>query len=82
MPMINGRFYSLYGRYSPYVSAQIQRVHMGEIRQQAESDASTLGGVLGSASQNLVFGLGNLALQAAVKRIQASVKSSAVNRVI
>jgi len=83
MPMINGRFYSAFGPYSPYVSLQIQRMHLAEIRQQAESDASILGGTLASASQNLAQGLAILAAQAALKRINAAAsraqKSSGVN---
>jgi len=85
MPMINGRFYSAFGRYSPYVSMQIQRMHLAEIRQQAESDASTLGGMLAGASQDLAQGLGTLAVQAAVKRLRTAArtthKSSGVNLV-
>ena len=76
MPMINGRFYSAFGRYSPYLSLQIQRMHLTEIRQQAESDASVLGGALSSASQNLAQGLGILAAQAAVKRINAAASAA------
>jgi hypothetical protein len=85
MPMINGRFYSMYGRYSPYVSMQIQRYHMAETRQQAESNASALGGALSTASQNLAQGLAILAAQAALKRIQSAAstaqKSAGVNLV-
>ncbi|HWP16050.1 MAG TPA: hypothetical protein VNM46_10520 [Xanthobacteraceae bacterium] len=85
MPMINGRFYSPFGRYSPYVSMQIQRYHMAEVRQQAESNASALGGALANASQNLAQGMTSLAAQAAAKRIKAAAsaahQSSGVNLV-
>jgi len=85
MPMINGRFYSRFGSYSPYVSLQIQRMRMADARQQAESSATALGSALNNASQNLVQGLANLAAQAALKRISGTAssaqKSSGVNLV-
>jgi predicted NodU family carbamoyl transferase len=77
MPMINGRFYSAYGRYSAYATLQIQRYRMAAVRQQAEQNLSAIAGMLGDATINLVQGMGQITAQRALARISDEAKAKA-----
>jgi len=75
MPIINRRFYSAFGHYSPYVSSIIQRYRMREANNRvvASLDAFTTG--LSSAAINQVQGLANIAAQRALDRSNAETKA-------
>ncbi|HVX99255.1 MAG TPA: hypothetical protein VHA55_05635 [Pseudorhodoplanes sp.] len=75
MPLINGRFYSSWGRYSAYTALQIQRYRMAAARQQEEANISSLIGTINDVMTNSSQGLAQIAAQRAVDRINAETKA-------
>jgi hypothetical protein len=71
MAFINGRYYSSTGRYSPYVSIQIQRYKSAQSNQKFLEQTSAAVGAFAAASTNLVSGMGDIAARIASKRIQS-----------
>jgi hypothetical protein len=79
MPMINGRFYSTFGRYSPYTSNLIHRYSMAAANDRAVAAANTLTGALSDSLTNLTQGMATIAGRRALDRIKAetAVKNAA-----
>ena len=60
MAIINGRFYSSYGQYSPYVMVQIQRYKSALANQQYLQQASAANDAFASANVDLMTGINNI----------------------
>lgn len=77
MAFINGRYYSSIGRYSPYVTLQIQRYKSAQANQrfldQVGAGASSLYGAQADFSQ----GMSTIIAQIANKRVQDAVAAKA-----
>jgi hypothetical protein len=79
MPFINGHYYSMYGRYSAYVSLQLQHYRAAQANQQYLQQVSIAAGTFASAGTNLATGMAQIAAQAAVTRAQAAAAAQAAN---
>jgi hypothetical protein len=77
MPIINGHYYSSVGRYSAYVSLQLQRYQISQANQKFLDQASSATDALMSAGTNLATGLAQIAAQVAVKRLQDAASAQA-----
>lgn len=75
MPLINGLFYSTFGRYTPYQSAVIQRYRMREANKRAAANFEAFTNSLSAVATNQIQGLANIAAQRALDRINAEVKA-------
>lgn len=75
MPLINGRFYSAFGRYSPYQSAVVQRYRMREANKRAAAGFEAFSNSLSTVATNQIQGLANIAAQRALDRINAETKA-------
>jgi len=78
--MINGRFYSSFGRYTPYQSAVIQRYRMREANQRAAAGFEAFTNKLSAVANNQIQGLANIAAQRALDRINAEARAKAVKQ--
>jgi hypothetical protein len=81
MPILNGHYYSSVGRYSAYVSLQIQRYQISQANQQYTQLASAASDAFATAGTNLATGLAQIAAQAAVTRAQAAANAQTANTV-
>jgi hypothetical protein len=77
VPIINGHYYSSVGRYSAYVSLQLQRYQISQANQKYLDQVSVATDALMSAGTNLATGLAQIAAQAAVKRAQDAAAAQA-----
>ena len=77
MPIINGHYYSSVGRYSAYVSLQLQRYQISQANQKYLDQVSVATDALMSAGTNLATGLAQIAAQVAVKRVQDAAAAQA-----
>jgi len=75
MPMINGRFYSMFGNYSFRVSNMLHRVQAAAASSQAENQALTLTDAMSGGTSQLSDGLSKIAAQRAVARIKATTQA-------
>jgi hypothetical protein len=75
--MINGRFYSSFGRYSAYASTVIQRYRMRAANETAAANVEAVTSKLNDAAINQAQGLANIAAQRALDRINAETKAKA-----
>jgi hypothetical protein len=79
MPILNGHYYSSVGRYSAYVTLQLQRYRISQANQQYLNQVSTASDAFASAGTNLATGLAQIAAQVAVKRLQDAANAQAAN---
>jgi hypothetical protein len=79
MPMVNGRFYSAFGRYSASTELMITRSRMAAADPQVESDAAAIDGALTAVSDQMTQGLSTIAVQRATTRIRAAAVAKLVN---
>jgi hypothetical protein len=84
MPMINGRFYSAFGRYPFRIANMLHRMQAAAANAQAESNLATLTDAMSGGTTQLSDGLSKIAAQRAVARIKATTSahmaaSSAMN---
>ena len=77
MPIINGHYYSSVGRYSAYVSLQLQRYQFAQANQQYMNNVSAAGDAFATAGTNLATGLAQIAAQSAVTRAQNAAAAQA-----
>jgi hypothetical protein len=84
MPMINGRYYSSLGQYSPYVSLQIQRYKSAQANQRFMENVSAGASALYDAQTSLSDGMATITARIAVARVQAAVaaKKAAMNGLV
>jgi hypothetical protein len=75
MPIINGRFYSAFGHYSPYVSSIIQRYRMRQANDHAAASLEAFTTGLSNAAVNQIQGYANIAAQRALDRINAETEA-------
>jgi hypothetical protein len=79
MAIINGRYYSSVGRYSPYESLQLQRYQASQANQKFLQTTTAVINTMASANINYVSGMSNITAKIALQRIQAESAASTAN---
>jgi hypothetical protein len=77
MAFINGRYYSAAGRYSPYVTLQIQRYKSAQANQRFLDQVGAGASSLYGAQANYAQGMSTIFAQIANKRVQDQVAANA-----
>jgi len=77
MAIINGRYYSSVGQYSPYTSLQIQRYQASQANQKFLQTTTAVIDTMTTANRNYVSGMGDITAKIAIQRIQSESAASA-----
>lgn len=75
MPMINGRFYSMFGHYPFRIANLLHRITAAAAADQAQSNASVLTDAMSAGVTYQSDGMSKIAAQRAVARINATRKA-------
>ena len=80
MAFINGRYYSSTGRYSPYITLQMQRYKSAQANQRFLDQVGAGASSLYDAQTNFAQGMSTITAQIANKRVQDQVAAKTAEK--